>query len=75
MSSVDSTSDDRTKNNVMRHEYRVLSDDEKSQMKAIKDEGLAFDTLLSSLPPSREVSLARTKNEETVFWAVKAITK
>lgn len=40
--SVDSASDDRTVNNVMRHEYRVLSDDEKAQMKAIKDKGFEF---------------------------------
>jgi hypothetical protein len=36
---VDSTSDARTGNNVMRHEYRVLNDDEKALMKAIKDKG------------------------------------
>lgn len=32
MQTVDSTSDARTINNVMRHAYRVLSDDEKAQM-------------------------------------------
>ena len=42
---VDSTSDDRTVNNVMRHAYRVLSDEEKATMQKIKDDGLAFDAL------------------------------
>lgn len=39
---VDSTSDARTVNNVMRHEYRVLSDEEKAAMKWFKDTGAAF---------------------------------
>ncbi len=40
MTTVDSTSDQRTVNNVMRHQYRVLTDTEKAQMQAIKDSGL-----------------------------------
>jgi len=72
---VDSTSDDRTKNNVMRHEYRVLSDLEKAQMKEIKDAGLNFHNQLSDIGESRELSLAKTKIEEAVMWAVKHITK
>ena len=32
MTTVDSASDARTVNNVMRHEYRVLSEDEKAQI-------------------------------------------
>ena len=39
---VQSTSDERTVNNVMRHEYRVLSDAEKQLMKDLKDIGLSF---------------------------------
>lgn len=31
MTTVDSTSDERTVNNVMRHQYRVLTDAEKQQ--------------------------------------------
>lgn len=46
MTTVDSTSDERTVNNIMRHEYRVLSDAEKVQMKALKDKGLEFVELL-----------------------------
>ncbi len=73
---VDSTSDERTVNNVMRHEYRVLSDDEKAQMKKLKDMGLEFLTYLeTNIPASRERSLAATKIEEAVMWAVKGITQ
>lgn len=72
---VHSTSDNRVVNNVMRHEYKVLSAEEKAQMQSIKDIGLEFHTLLDTLPPSRELSLAKTKIEEAVMWAVKHITK
>jgi hypothetical protein len=69
-----STDDQRTQNNVMRHEYRTLTDVEKIQMKAIKDLGLDFIKLVDGLGTSRELSLAKTKIEEAVFWAVKHIT-
>lgn len=74
MASVDSTSDERTANNTMRHKYRVLSDAEKANMQAIKDAGLAFHDQIAGLGNSREVSLAKTKVEEAVMWAVKHIT-
>jgi hypothetical protein len=44
-------------------------------MKDIKDTGLEFLDYLDILTPCREVSLAKTKVEEAVMWAVKAITK
>jgi hypothetical protein len=72
---IDSTSDTRTINNVMRHGYRVLSDEEKAQMQAIKDKGLEFWTLVENIGQSRELSLAKTKVEEAVMWAVKHITR
>lgn len=81
---VDSTSDARTVNNVMRHQYRVLSDDEKAHMLALKDAGLDFLALLHAIGgtspssdrfASRELSLAATKTEEAVMWAVKHITR
>lgn len=75
MNTVDSTSDARTINNVMRHGYRVLSDDEKAQMQAIKDKGLELWTLIGSIGESRELSIAKTKAEEAVMWAVKHITR
>lgn len=71
---VDSTSDARTVNNTMRHAYRVLSDDEKANMQAIKDRGLEFHDFLQSLGASRELSIAKTKLEEVVMWAVKHVT-
>jgi len=74
MSTVDSTSDERTVNNTMRHAYRVLSDTEKESMSRVKDMGLEFYNELSSLGNSRELSLAKTKIEEAVMWAVKHIT-
>ena len=74
MASVESTSDARTVNNTMRHQYRVLSDAEKANMQAIKDEGLKFHEMISGIGASREISLAKTKIEEAVMWAVKAIT-
>lgn len=72
---VDSTSDDRTVNNTMRHQYRVLSDDEKTNMQAVKDIGLDFHSAIEQLGTSRELSIAKTKIEEAVMWAVKHITK
>lgn len=72
--SVDSKSDQRTVNNTMRHQYRVLSDAEKQNMQTIKDMGLAFHDFIEDLGKSREISLAKTKVEEAVMWAVKHIT-
>lgn len=69
-----SDSDERIKNNTMRHQYRVLSDEEKQFMIAIKDKGLEFLTLIEGVQ-SREMSIARTKIEEAVMWAVKSLTK
>ena len=72
---IDSASDERVENNVMRHEYRLLSDREKQQMKEIKDIGLDFIAKLNSVGESRELSLAKTKIEEAVMWAVKHVTR
>lgn len=70
---VDSTSGERVVNNVMRHEYRVLSDAEKEQMKALKDKGREFVEFCDSIGKSRELSLAVTKMEEAVMWGVKLV--
>jgi hypothetical protein len=75
MNKVDSTSDARTVNNVMRHEYRLLSDAEKTQMQALKDKGRELWELLEGIGQSRELSLAKTKTEEAVMWGVKHITR
>ena len=74
MTSVNSTSDQRTVNNVMRHAYRVLTEEEKAAMQKIKDDGLAMVEFFDSLGSSREMSLAKTKVEEAVMWAVKHLT-
>jgi len=71
---VAAASDDRIVNNTMRHAYRVLSDNEKAKMLKIKDDGLALHNLVAGLGNSREISIAKTKIEEAVMWAVKHIT-
>jgi len=75
MTTVDSTSDNRVLNNTVRHQYRVLSQEEKDSMNAVKDAGLSMLILVSQLGSSRELSLAQTRIEEAVMWAVKHITK
>lgn len=75
MEFVSSTGDDRVANNVMRHEYRVLSDQEKASMQKIKDVGLDLHNLIDAIGQSRELSIAKTKTEEAVMWAVKHLTK
>lgn len=72
---VRSESDERTVNNTMRHQYRVLSEQEKADMVEIKDAGLAMLKVLMRFEGSREMSIAKTKLEEAVMWAVKHITK
>jgi N-acetylmuramic acid 6-phosphate (MurNAc-6-P) etherase len=74
MAEVQSTSDERTVNNTMRHAYRVLSDSEKANMQTIKDMGIGFHDFVSGIGSSRETALAKTKIEEAVMWAVKHIT-
>ncbi|MUO84787.1 DUF7681 family protein [Agrobacterium vitis] len=71
---VDSTSDQRTVNNTMRHQYRVLSDKEKEQMAAIKSCGEELLSIINECGASRELSIAKTKTEEAVMWAVKHVT-
>lgn len=81
---IDSTGDDRTVNNTMRHKYRVLTEQEKADMQTIKKLGQTFVQLcwdinnghvqVSVPSSSRELSIARTKMEEAVMWACKHIT-
>ena len=65
---------------VMRKKYKTLSGDSSKQVKLqdqillIKSLGFEFHNYLDSLPPSREISLAKTKVEEAIMWAVKAAT-
>lgn len=85
---IDSDSDERaTANNLMRHQYKVLTNEEKRQMMHVKDLGLAFVQALHRIgktpeiiqdrpagQASRELSVAQTKIEEAVMWAVKHVT-
>jgi len=71
---MESTSDDRVKNNAMRHQYRVLSDEEKQRMQALKDKGQELLDQIAECGESRELSIAKTKTEEAVMWAVKHVT-
>lgn len=71
----DSASDVRAaNNNIMRHQYRTLSDREKEQMRQVKDKALELYELIASIGDSRELSLAKTRIEEGVMWAIKDIT-
>lgn len=71
---VNSDGNDLTANNVVRHTYRVLSDDEKAQMIALKDLGAAFIAKCNEVGKSRELSIAVTNAEQAVMWAVKHVT-
>ena len=72
---VASESDGRTVNNDVRHQYRVLSEAEKSAMIRLKDLGLMFMRQIDDcVPKGREASIAKTKIEEAVMWAVKGLT-
>jgi len=72
---VDSASDDRTANNTVRHQYRVLNDAEKAQMVRIKDAGQVLIDIINDTGKSRELSLALTNAEQSVMWAVKHVTQ
>ncbi|MEQ8318762.1 MAG: hypothetical protein RH946_00745 [Rhodospirillales bacterium] len=73
-SKFDSTDDKRTANNTVRHQYRELSADEKIIIERMKDVGAEFIELCDGTGNSRELSLAKTKIEEAVMWAVKHVT-
>ncbi len=72
--SIPSEDDSRTQNNTVRHQYRVLSDDEKKQMLDIKDKGLEFINLIESLPKTADTEIAVIRAKEAVMWAVRSIT-
>lgn len=83
MTHVDSASDGRTANNAVRHQYRVLSDQEKAAMVELKDMGAAFIAKLHELGgtdptgdrfASRDLSLANTHMEDAVMRAVRHVT-
>ena len=75
MTKISSESDNRTVNNVVRHEYRVLTAEEKQDMLDLKDLGAAFIAKCNRIGASRELSLAVTNAQQAVMWAVNHVTK
>ena len=60
---------------VMRTQYRKLTLQEKQAMDDVKRLARElYDYIEDLTPPGREFSLAKTKVEEAVMWAVKGIT-
>ena len=83
MTSIDSSSDQRTANNSTRHAYRILSETEKAQMQQVKDMGADLIAKLHEIGgtdpagdrlASRDLSLANTHIEDAVMRAVRHIT-
>ncbi|ACL61261.1 DUF7681 family protein [Methylobacterium nodulans] len=83
MATVESTSDKRTANNGVRHQSRLLTEDEKALVTRIKDAGATFIQLIheiAEVPPSveklddRDLELTRTHVEDAVMRAVRAVT-
>lgn len=59
---------------IFRPVYRQLTDDEKKLSDDIKDRAEELHQLILKAPKSRHQSLAVTKLEESVMWAIKGIT-
>ena len=57
-----------------RKRYRQLSADEVALHDKIKDAAAALFDIYEQAKPSRELSLGKTKLEESVMWAVKGLT-
>jgi hypothetical protein len=51
-----------------------LTDEERLQVESVKDQGLLLYDMFDAIGTSRELSLAKTKVEEAVMWAVKHVT-
>ncbi len=70
----DSTDDRRIENNIARHQYRKLTDEEKSIMAEIKNKEQDFVDLVASLGQGREYSNAITNMQQASMWAVRGLT-
>lgn len=60
--------------NPFRKEYRELTEVEKSNVEVIKTIATELYTHIEAMNESREKSIAKTKLEESVMWAVKGLT-
>lgn len=58
-----------------RKEYRALTDLEKAQVENIKRSAETLYELIEGVKDGREKSLAKTKLQEAVMWAVNGITE
>lgn len=54
--------------------YRNLTVEEKELHDGIKEQAAALEKYFEMVPNGREKSLAMTKLEEAIMWAVKALT-
>ncbi len=72
---MNSTDDTRTDNNTLRHKYRTLSEEEKVQVDELKDIGGKLWKAVHRTGEGRSASIAKTKIEEAVMWAVKHVTQ
>lgn len=61
-------------NDIFRKAYRQLTEQEQKQLDDVKDAAAVLHDAINRNSPSRPQSLAITKLEEAVMWAVKAIT-
>jgi hypothetical protein len=59
---------------VFRKEQRHLTADERQQVNSIKQLAEDLHDLIDMLPPSRARDIAQVKLEESVMWAVKAVS-
>lgn len=62
-------------NDVFRKEYRPLGDEAKQKMIVLKDKAqLLYDEIVDAKGDGRMLALAITNLEQSIMWAVKAIT-
>lgn len=59
---------------VMRNKYKELTEDDKRQMRELKDMAEGLHNYIEGLGASRSISIAKTKLEEMVMWATKHIS-
>ena len=59
---------------VMRQAKIQMPPQDVIAMEAVKEAGQEFLNLLNEFDSSSELSIAKTKTEEAVMWAVKAVT-